>query len=156
MVEALGCLGGALASVRVNRRESDLAGEPASADLAFAAGGAVALLGAGAAIRAVDDPPLGRLRSVLWLMSTASFAAFAGVLAARVWDFSGIGAAVAVAAAATAYAAALWWRSRAPLQHLAVFASAAVLAGTGLSQAWPGLRAWGPGLGIWGSPRCGL
>jgi len=51
MVEALGCLGGALASVRVNRRESDLAGEPASAELAFAAGGAVALLGAGAAIR---------------------------------------------------------------------------------------------------------
>ncbi len=49
MVEALGCLGGALASVRVNRRESDLAGEPASAELAFAAGGAVAL--AGAAIR---------------------------------------------------------------------------------------------------------
>ena len=151
VVEALGYLGGALAVVAgfiaVNQLWPQV---PTSAQLAFAASGAVALLGAGAAIRAVDDPPLGRLRSVLWLMSTASLTAFAGVLAAQVWDFRGISTAVTTAATATAYAAALWWRTRARLQHLAVFASAAVLAGTSISQAWPGLLAWGPGLGIWG------
>ena len=48
------------------------------------------------------------------------------------------------------YGAALWWRTRAALQHLAVFASLAVLAGTIVNQLDPGLGAWGPGLGIWG------
>ena len=55
-----------------------------------------------------------------------------------------------MAAASTAYATALWWRTRAPLQHLAMFASAAVLVGTGIAQAAPGLRDWAPGLGVWG------
>lgn len=150
VVEALGYLGGALAIVAGFIAVRQLWPEiPTGAELVFAAGGAVALLGAGAAIRAAGDPPLGRLRSVLWLMSTASLAAFVGVLAAQVWDFRGISTAVAMAGAATIYAAALWWRTRAPLQHLAMFASAAVLVGTGVSQAGPGLRAWGPGLGIW-------
>jgi len=151
VVEALGYLGGTLAIVAGFIAVSLLWPKiPTSAELAFAAGGAAALLGAGAAIRAVDDPPLGRLRSVLWLLSVASLAAFAGVLAAQVWDFRWLATAVTTAAAATAYAAALWWRGRASLQHLAAFASAAVLVGTGISLAWPGLRAWGPGLGVWG------
>ncbi|HEX6933608.1 MAG TPA: DUF2157 domain-containing protein [Streptosporangiaceae bacterium] len=151
VVEALGYLGGALAIVAGFIAVSQLWPTiSTSAELAFAAGGAVVLLGAGAAIRTVDDPPLVRLRSVLWLMSTASLAAFVGVLAAQVWDLRDISSAVTTAAAATAYATALWWRSQAPLQHLAVFASAAVLVGTGIYQAWPGLSAWGPGLGVWG------
>src|SRR4029077_18317596 len=45
--------------------------------------------------------------------------------------------------------AALWWRTRAVLQHLAVFASLAVLVGTAVDRLWPHLGAWGPGLGIW-------
>lgn len=151
VVEALGYLGGALAIaagfLAVSQLWSNIS---TSAELAFAAGGAVALLGAGAAIRKVDDPPLGRLRSVLWLMSTASLAAFVGVLAAQVWDFSGISTAVTMAAVSTVYATVLWWRTRAPLQHLAMFASAAVLVGTVISQAGPGLHEWGPGLGVWG------
>ena len=50
-----------------------------------------------------------------------------------------------MAVASTAYATALWWRTRAPLQHLAMFASAAVLTGTGIAQApWLALGA-GPG-----------
>lgn len=151
VVEALGYLGGALAIVAGFIAVSQLWPKiPTSAELTFAAGGAVVLFGAGLAIRAVDDPPLGRLRSVLWLMSTASLVAFTGVLAAQVWDFRGSSTAVATAAAATAYALALWWRHRAPLQHLAMFASMAVLVGTGIFQAWPGLHAWGPGLGILG------
>jgi Predicted membrane protein (DUF2157) len=149
-VEALGYLGGALVLVAgfiaVGQLWPDIT---TNAELAFAAGGAIALLVAGAAIR-TDDPPLGRLRSVLWLMSTASLAAFMGVLAAQVWDFGGISAALVMAAASTVYATALWWRTRVPLQHLVLFASAAVLVGTGIAWAGPGLEAWGPGFGVWG------
>ena len=151
VVEALGYLGGALAVVAGFIAVDQLWPRiPTSAELAFAAGGTVALLGAGAAIRMDNNPPLRRLRSVLWLMSTASLAAFMGVLAAQVWDLRGISVGVAMAAASTAYATALWWRTRAPLQHLAMFASAAVLVGTGIAQAGPGLRDWAPGLGVWG------
>jgi hypothetical protein len=151
VVEALGYLGGALAIVAgfiaVRQMWPDI---PTGAELALAAGGAVALFGAGAVIRTDGDPPLGRLRSVLWLMSTASLAAFTGVLAAQVWDFGGFGTALAVTAASTAGATALWWRTRAPLQHLAMFASAALLVGTGIAQAGPAVRGWAPGLGVWG------
>src|SRR4029077_16435306 len=45
--------------------------------------------------------------------------------------------------------AALWWRTRAVLQHLAVFASLAVLVGTAVDRLWPHAGAWAPGLGIW-------
>jgi len=151
VVEALGYLGGALAAVAGFIAVRQLWPHiPTSAELAFAAGGAVVLLGTGAVIRTVDDPPLGRLRSVLWLMSTASFATFMGVLAAQVWGFRGISTALIMAAASTVYATALWWRTRAPLQHLAMFASAAVLAGTSIAETGPGLDTWGPGLGVWG------
>lgn len=150
-VEALGYLGGALALVAgfiaVGQLWPDIT---TNAELAFAAGGATVLLLAGAAIRTGDDPPLGRLRSVLWLMSTASLAAFMGVLAAQVWDFGGISAALVMAAASTVYATALWWHTRVPLQHLVLFASAAVLVGTGIAWVGPGLEAWGPGFGVWG------
>ena len=90
VVEALGTWAARLHGGRVHRRGPALAAIPTSAELAFAAGGTVALLGAGAAIRIDGNPPLRRLRSVLWLMSTASLAAFMGVLAAQVWDLGGI------------------------------------------------------------------
>lgn len=151
VVEALGYFGGALAIVAGFMAVSQLWPTiPTGAELAFAGGGAVLLLGAGAAIRTVENGSLRRLRSVLWLMSTASLAAFTAVLAAQVWDLRAISTAVTMAAAATLYSAALWWGNRAPLQQLAVFASMAVLVGTSIFQTWPGLRGWGPGLGIWG------
>jgi hypothetical protein len=82
-------------------------------------------------------------------MSTASLAAFTGVLAYQVWNLSPVSTALVTAAAATAYGAALWLRTRAALQHLVVFASAAVLTGTAVAWLGPGLGAWGPGLGVW-------
>jgi len=101
------------------------------------------------AVRATSDPALRRLRSVLWLLSTVSLAAFTGTLADQVWGFGPASTTLVTAAVSAAYGAALWRRTRAVLQHLAVFASLAVLAGTVVARLDPGLGAWGPGLAIW-------
>ncbi|MGH3173754.1 MAG: hypothetical protein ACRDPF_07800 [Streptosporangiaceae bacterium] len=119
------------------------------AALAFAAAACVALGAGGAAVRTTGDPALRRLRSVVWLMSTVSLAVFAGTLADQVWRFGPASITLVTATVSAAYGAALWRRTRAALQHLAVFASLAVLAGTAVARLDPGLGAWGPGLAIW-------
>ena len=148
LAEAIGYAGGALVIVA----GTYLAGElwrniPTGAALALAAVASVALGAAGAALRTPGSPPARRLRSVLWLLSTASLAAFMGILGNQVWQLSPAGTTMAAAAAAGVYGAAQWWRTRAVLQHLAVFASAAVLVGTAVAQL--GLGNWALGLGIW-------
>jgi hypothetical protein len=85
----------------------------------------------------------------LWLLSTVSLAAFTGTLADQVGRFGPESTTLVTAAASAAYGAALWWRTRAALQHLAVFASLAVLVGTAVGRLWPHLGVWAPGLGIW-------
>jgi hypothetical protein len=123
VVEALGYLGGALAFVAgfitLRRLWPDI---PTGVELAFAAAATVLLFGAGAAIGATGDAALGRLRSVLWALSTGCLAALVGLLAAEVWDFSPISTTLLAAMAATLCAVGLWLRSRAPLQHLVMFA----------------------------------
>jgi hypothetical protein len=150
LAETIGYAGGALVIVA----GLYLAGElwpdiPTGAALALAAVACAALGAAGAALRTSGSPPARRLRSVLWLMSTASLAAFTGLLGGQVWQLSPAGTTLVTAAAAGVYGAAQWWRTRAALQHLAVFASAAVLVGTAVVQLGPGLGDWAPGLGIW-------
>ena len=148
--EALGYAGGVLAiAAGIFMVRELVPGFPAGAEIALAAVAWVIFGAAGAALRTKDQPAFRRLRSVLWLMSTVSLAAFTGTLAGQVFRFSPASATLVTAAASAAYGAALWWRTRAVLQHLAVFASAAVLAGTGVYQLGPGSEAWGPGLGIW-------
>jgi len=148
--EALGYAGGVLAIVAGIYLAGDLwPGLPTWAVLAFAAVACAGLAAAGAALRTTNAPAFGRLRSVLWLMSTASLAAFTGTLAAQVAAFSPENTTLVTAAAAAAYGAALWWRTRAVLQHLAVFASLAILVGTAAYQVGPGTEDWGPGLAIW-------
>jgi hypothetical protein len=150
VVEALGYLGGLLAIAAGFVAVSQLwPGIPTGGELAFAAAGAVALGAVAAMMRTGGAPALARLRSVLWLMSTACVVAFMGVLAAQVWDFSPAGTALVAGGVATPYAAVLWWRTRAPLQQVATFAGAATVVGTSIASAAPGLDAWGPGLGIW-------
>jgi hypothetical protein len=100
-------------------------------------------------LRTKSEPAFRRLRSVLWLLSTVSLGAFTGTLADQVFRFSPAGATLVTSAAATAYGAVLRWRTRAVLQHLAVFASAAIIVGTAVCQLGPDIEAWGPGLGIW-------
>ena len=148
LAEAIGYAGGALVIVA----GTYLAGElwrniPTGAALALAALASVALGAAGAALRTPGSPPARRLRSVLWLLSTASLAAFMGILGNQVWQLSPAGTTMAAAAAAGVYGGAQWLRTRAALQHLAVFASAAVLVGTAVAQL--SLGSWALGLGIW-------
>jgi len=150
VAEALGYAGGAVAiaaALFLIRRLWP--GIPTWAELAFAAVACVALGVAGAAVHGARDPALGRLRSVLWLMSMMSLSAFIGLLAYHLGALSPVGTALVIAAAETAYGAALWLGTRAALQHLAVFASVAVLIGLAVGQLGPGLGVWAPGLGIW-------
>jgi hypothetical protein len=148
--EALGYLGGTLTIVAGFSVIPMLwPGIPTSAELALAAVAATAFWGAGAVLRTGGEPAFRRLRTVLWLTSTASLAAFVGLIAAQIWDLGAISAGLVTAAITTVYAVALWWRTRAALQHLAMFAGTAVVAGTGIASLAPSAGAWGPGLAIW-------
>jgi len=148
LAEVIGYAGGALVIVAGLYLASELwPGIPTAAALALAAVACAALCAAGAALHTSGSPPARRLRSVLWLMSTASLAAFTGILGDQVWQLSPAGTTLVTAAAAGVYGAAQWWCTRAVLQHLAVFASAAVLVGTAVAQL--SLGNWALGLGIW-------
>jgi hypothetical protein len=150
VAEALGYIGGVLAVVAGFIAVTELWPDITSgAQLAFAAAGTIALGAAAALVRAGDSPALRRLRSVLWLLSTACLVAFVGVLADQIWHFSPGDTTLVATAVATPYAAVLWWRTRAPLQHLAMFAGAATVVGTGIASVAPGLHTWLPGLGVW-------
>jgi hypothetical protein len=150
LAETIGYAGGALVIVAGLYLARELWPDiPTGAALALAAVACAALGAAGGALRTSGSPPARRLRSVLWLMSTASLAAFTGILGGQVWQLSPAGTTLVTAAATGVCGAALWWRTRAALQHLAVFASAAVLVGTAVVQLGPGLGDWAPGVGIW-------
>ena len=148
--EALGYAGGVLAVAAGIFMVGELVPSfPAWAGLALAAIAWVALGAAGAALRTTSEPAFRRLCSVLWLLSAVSLAAFTGMLADQVWRFGPAGTTLVASAAAAAYGAALWWHTRAMLQHLAVFASSAIFVGTAVYQFGPGIEDWGPGLAIW-------
>jgi hypothetical protein len=148
--EALGYIGGALAIVAGFSVIPMLwPGIPTGAELALAAVAATAFWAAGAVLRTDGEPAFRRLRAVLWLLSTASLAAFVGVVAAQLWDLGATTAGLVTAAVVTVYAVLLWWRTRAVLQHLAMFAGTAVVAATGVASLAPGSGAWGPGLAVW-------
>ncbi len=150
VAEALGYAGGVLAIAAGLYTVRDFwPNLSTGAVLAFAAAACAALGAGGAAVRTTSDPALRRLRSVVWLMSTVSLAVFAGTLADQVWGFGPASTTLVAATVSAAYGAALWRRTRAALQHLAVFASLAVLAGTAVARLDPGLGAWEPGLAIW-------
>lgn len=122
---------------------------PPGAELTFAAVVAVALLGAGAALRVSGEPAIGRLRSVLWLISTASATAFAAILASQFAHLAGITVALLAEAAGTSYAIVLWLQAKSTLQHLSAFAGSAALVATATHHVAPSSSAWGPGLAIW-------
>jgi hypothetical protein len=122
---------------------------PAVAELTLAAAIAIGLLTAGAATRAGLDPAFARLRSVLWLLATASVTAFAAVLAHSYLHMSNRDAAIMSAATWTACSIPLWWRTRSALQHLAAFAGAVALTETVLDRLQSGVGSFGYGLALW-------
>jgi hypothetical protein len=119
-------------------------------ELAFAGITAAVLLLVGVVLRTGADPASVRLRSAMWLASTAAFGAFAGLLVnPRIWEIDPAARPLVAEAAVTVYAVVLWWRSHATLQHLAAFLATAVLIATSIGKASPGGEPWRIGLGIW-------
>lgn len=154
VAEALGYLGGVLALVGLvlllSRVWDDLA--PA-ARIGLAGGVSLALLAAGAAVPEARHPALARLRSFLWLLSTATAGLCAGVVAVDVFDASDdLVTASAVAGAVAVHAGATWAGRPRLLQQAPFLASVAVVAGTLsaqiVSDGVTGLVVWAVGIAI--------
>lgn len=122
---------------------------PVAVEMATAGVLAVGLLLAGTAVRTDTDPALARLRSVLWLLSTAAAAAFVALLTDQYIRLSDADAALAAAAAALIYAVPLWWRNRSTLQHLAVFGAALAVLETGINRIEPHAGPLQFGIALW-------
>jgi hypothetical protein len=122
---------------------------PAGVELATAGVIAVGLLLAGAALRTDGDLALARLRSVLWLLSTAGAAAFVALLTRRHLHLADTDVALTTAAAWLVCAVPLWWRTRSALQHLAAFGGAVALLETGIDRIDPHAGGFAFGLALW-------
>lgn len=149
VVEAVAYVGGALALAGCGLLTAHYWDDLSSAArCALVAAVAVLLLAGGAAVPPRLAGAGRRLRSVLWLASTAAFAGAAALVVRDVLDL-GAGAeaqAVLVAAATTGYAAVLWVALPYGVQQTAFMVSAATLAGS--LVAWSGADVE-PGLGVW-------
>jgi hypothetical protein len=108
---------------------------------------AMALWAAGVAIHEHADPALGRLRGVLWLLSSAAVAFFTALLGADALSLSDESVALTTGLATAVYGGLLWWRRPRPLQQLACLAG--VLAAVGGAIAVIGWGETAVGLGIW-------
>jgi hypothetical protein len=123
---------------------------PPAGILCFAAIAAAALIAAGAFLhRRADEPPFARLRGMLWLLATVAVGGFCAVLTGRVLNLSGDNVALVSEAGWTACALMLWLRGRSAVLHLAVFAGAVALVGTGLDRLDPNVSTSEIGLAIW-------
>jgi hypothetical protein len=148
-LEGLGYLGGAIAvaaAITVTAQHWDELGTAGRLTVLGAAW--CVLLGAGAAVRAPSQQGVSaRMRTVVWLASTAAAAAFLAVLGDAVLDLRGADLGLLVGAATAAYAAGLVVWSPAPLQQVALMVA---LAGTAAALA---NRVSGsdslPGVGVW-------
>ncbi|HZD02033.1 MAG TPA: hypothetical protein VFA46_18125 [Actinomycetes bacterium] len=108
---------------------------------------ALALLATGAVLQERVSPAMRRLRSVLWLLSSAALAFAAGLFAADVLDLEGERVALLVGLTTGAYTAALWRLRPRPLLQLACLAGLATTAGAGV--AWIGGDEAAVGLSVW-------
>jgi hypothetical protein len=122
---------------------------PIAAELATAVILAAGLLIAGRALRTDGDPALARLRSVLWLLSTAGAVASVALLTGRYLHLADADGALTIAAASLVYAAALWLRNRSALQHLATFGAAVAVLVAGLERVDPTAGTFQVGIAIW-------
>jgi hypothetical protein len=126
LTEALSYLGGVLVLVAGGLLTARL-----WSDLAFggrallAAAAAALLLGAGLLVPGRLGAAGQRVRRVLWLLATAAFAGLLGVVTVDGLDRQGADVGMLVAGGTAVLAAALWWRERGILQHLALFGSCA-------------------------------
>lgn len=122
---------------------------PAVAQLTVAGVIGVGLLLAGAALPTDRDPAFARLRSVLWVLSTAAVAAFVAVLTRRYLDLAGADVALAAEAAWLACAVPLWWWTKSTLEQVATFGGLVALIETGLGRIDPHAGSFASGIALW-------
>jgi len=147
MIEALAYLGGTVVLVGAMligaQYWADLS---VGARLVIVAATAVVLLAAGFAIPAGTGAVPRRLRSILWLLSTAAGAAFWALLGHQALHWAVEDTALMTGLATAVYAALLWAVTRAALQQIAAFVSTLITAGTIGAHldgaAWPGIAVW--------------
>ena len=136
MIEALAYLGGVIVLVAAGLLAAqywDALSEVAQ--LGVVSGGAALLLVAGLAVPKHLGATSIRLRSVLWLLSTAATAAFLALFADLVLDLRGDDILLVSSAGAAALAAALWWRLPIFPQQAAFFIALMVAAAATVAQA---------------------
>lgn len=148
-IEALGYLGGVVVLVSsiliMNLYWRDLSDGIRAAILA---GASAALLGAGLATSARLGAVGLRLRSVLWLTSTAAFAALLVQLTGEVLDLDEADVAALSGAGTAAMAAVLWFVHRHLLQQVATMVALMLTAGASIIDLFPDHDLL-PGLGVW-------
>lgn len=153
VVEALAYLGGVIVLVAAGLIGARYWSELQDAGrLAVVGGAAAALLLAGSLVPSGSGPGV-RLRSVLWLLSTAGTGAFLALFADIVLELDGSAIGVLAGAGAAALAAVLWWRLSTLTQQAAFFVATMVSAGAAVDELTadphlPGLAVWGTGV-IW-------
>lgn len=153
VVEALAYLGGVIVLVAAGlisaqywRQLGD------TGQLAVVGGAAAVLLLAGALVPSRSDSGV-RLRSVLWLLSTAGTGVFLALFADIVLDLDGSAVGVVAGTGAAVLAVLLWWRLPVLTQQTAFFVATMIAAGATVAQLTtephlPGVAVWGIGV-VW-------
>jgi hypothetical protein len=149
VAEAVGFVGAALALVAavllVSQFWADL--RP-WARVALPLVAAIALLAAGAWLRAREVGAVARLASFLWLLSVASFAFAVSLVGEDILDLHSERTALLAGGVSTVYAGALWFVRRRALQQIAVFVALLVTMASGLDLVDPQLTDYA-GLLLW-------
>src|SRR5262249_7690549 len=122
---------------------------PPAAWLAFAGSLAVGFLTAGALVRVAGEPAFERLRSVLWLLGTASVAGSGYVLPDNYPPLRDNDVTLLAEGAWLVCAAPLWWRTRSAIQQFAAFAGAVALVESGIDRFHPSAGTFSYGLALW-------
>jgi hypothetical protein len=150
VVEALGYLGAVIAiAAGIVAVRQFWPHVPAGAELAFAGVAAVLLLAAGIVVKTGGEPAFTRLRSVLWLLATASAASFVAVLAGRFGQLSGADTALLCSLTWASCAIPLWWRERSALLQLSMFGGLVALAESTIARLVTAPPLWEFGLVLW-------
>ncbi|TCC24762.1 hypothetical protein [Kribbella speibonae] len=152
VVESLAYLGGVIVLVAAGLISARYWSALGTTGQLAVGGAAAALLLAGGMVTNPSAPGV-RLRSVLWLLSTAGTGAFLALFADVVLDFDGSAIGALAGGGASALASVLWWRLPVLTQQAAFFVAAMLAAGATVAELTsdpqlPGLAVWGTGA-IW-------
>jgi hypothetical protein len=154
LAEALGYLGGAIMIVALGLAAGKFWPDlPTPARLALAVTTAFLLLVAGMVVPASHTPAAGRLRSVLWVLSSGCGAGFLALLGSQSFHWQDDHVALFAAAGTAVYTGLLWWRHHQVLQHAAVVVSLIVTVGVATSllpqaETSPAASVWALGV-VW-------